>query len=276
MKVIVIGANGFLGRAIASKCLKLGWETWGSYNQSDNNMPKWCKKIHISKVQELKDDFDILFVAIGNFTLSHRELINTNVLATNHLSMIFKSAKLVFISSIAVYGVQNGTINEVSGFNNPTAYGLSKIAGEFVASSHKNYSIIRLSNLYGIGMISLSFIPKIINDAVNKRVITLKNTKRVHDYLSVEDAANLCIKVGLCGSNEIYLGATGKSVSNLDIAKNIQKLIFGCKLEIQESINSQSYFFNPEMTMKKLEWKPERSIQRDLKLLVKFYEDSYI
>lgn len=276
MKVIIIGANGFLGSAIANRCLELGWVTWGSYNDNDNNIPRRCKKIHISKVQELKDNFDIVFVAIGNFILTQRELINVNILITNHISMIFKSAKLVFVSSISVYGVQNETINEVSSFYNPTVYGLSKIAGEFIASSHKSYSIVRLSNLYGTGMISSSFIPIIIEDAVKKRIITLKNINRMHDYLSVEDAVNLCIKAGLCSSNEIYLGATGKSVSNLDIAKIIQKHILGCKLEFQESIDSQSYFFNPEKTMKKLDWKPKKFIQRDLKLLIKFYENSYI
>lgn len=273
MKVLIVGANGFLGSEIVTKCLALGWEVWGAYNKSQEKIPLKCKKIRTSKLPTLKVNFDIIFIAVGNFTLSHAELIKANVLTTYRVSQLFKSAKLVFISSIAVYGVHKETIDENSSFMNPDIYGLAKITGEFIASSHTSFSIVRLTNLYGAGMVTKSFIPTIINDAFKEGVITLKNKTRMHDYLSSEDAANLCIKVGFSKINGIYLGATGKSVSNLKVAEIVQR-ITGCRINFQLSNESPSYFFNPKATMKELEWKAEKSIVEDLEKLVKFYESS--
>lgn len=273
MKVLIVGANGFLGSEIVKQCLVLDCEVWGTYNKNQKNIPLKCNKIQISKLLSSKGGFDIVFIAAGNFTLSHDELINANVLTTYRVSQLFKSTKLVFVSSIAVYGVHKEIINENSSFINPAMYGLAKIAGEFITSSHTTFSIVRLTNLYGTGMITKSFIPTIINDALKKKVITLKNKIRMHDYLSLADAANLCIKVGFSKVNGTYLGATGESISNLEVAKIIQKLT-GCKLNFQSVDKSPSYFFNPEKTRKKLNWRAERSISEDLEKLVKFYESS--
>src|SRR3989344_3977641 len=275
MKILVAGANGFLGSEIARQCLKLRMEVWGTFNKRKDLIPQGCKKVPILKFNRLNDDFDIVFIAMGNFTLKNEELFKINMVTTTKISKKFKSAKLVFISSIAVYGSHKSIIDEHSEFNQTGTYGLSKIAGEKVVNRHKNYAIVRLTNLYGPGMVTKSFIPTIIIDALKKGKINLKNKARVHDFLSVQDAANLCIKAGQIKENEVLLGATGKSISNLEIAKIVQR-ITGCKLETEESDNSPSYHFNPGYTRNVLNWKPERSIKKDLVSLVKFYESCNI
>lgn len=275
MKALIIGANGFLGSEIARQCIALDWETWGVYNKSKENIPTKCKKIQISKLSGLKTDFDVIFMSAGNFTLSHSQLINVNVLTTQLICHLFKSARLVFVSSIAVYGVHRDIIDENSSFINPSIYGLAKLAGEFIVSSHGSFSIIRFTNLYGFGMIPKSFIPTIIHDATQKKDITLKDKERMHDYLSVQDAANLCIKAGTSKVNGTYLGATGQSISNLEVAEIIQRLT-GCNLNFQETDHSYSYFFNSDKIKKTFNWNPERSISNDLKELISFYESSNI
>lgn len=276
MKVIIIGANGFLGSHIVRLCLDKNWQVFATYNNNQDNIPSQANKIHIAGIKKLKDDFNIVFTTAGNFTQDHSGLMSSNVILTNQLTKLFKSAKLVFVSSISVYGIHQDIIDENSSFSNPTTYGLSKIAGEFITLGHANFSIVRFTNLYGSGMITKSFIPTIIKDAIKNRAIILKNKIRMHDYLAVEDAASFCIKAGSTDKNGIYLGATGKSVSNLEIAKILQKLIPNTKIEFIESDNSPSYFFNPKISMKELNWEAERSIKKDLKSLVKFYESSNI
>lgn len=275
MKALIIGANGFLGSEIARQCIALDWEAWGAYNKSKENIPTKCKKIQISKLPGLKADFDVIFMSAGNFTLSHSQLIDVNVLTTQLICRLFKSARLVFVSSIAVYGAHKDIIDENSSFINPSIYGLAKLAGEFIASSQSSFSIIRFTNLYGVGMMAESFVPTIIHDAIEKKEITLKNKERMHDYLSVQDAANLCIRAGISKVNGTYLGVTGKSISNLEVAEIIQRLT-ACKLNFQETDHSPSYFFNPEKIKKKFNWSPVRSITSDLKELISFYESSNI
>ncbi len=275
MKVLIIGANGFLGSEIARQCIVLDWDVWGAYNKKKENIPIKCKKIQMTKLSSLKINFDVIFMSAGNFTLSHNQLIDVNVLTTQLVCRLFKSAKLIFVSSIAVYGTHKDTIDENSSFINPSIYGLAKLAGEFIASSQGSFSIIRFTNLYGVGMIAKSFIPTIIHDATQKKEITLKNKERMHDYLSVQDAANLCIKVGTSKVNGTYIGATGQSISNLEVAEIIQGLT-GCNLNFQETDHSPSYFFNSDKVKKTFDWNPERFISNDLKELIPFYESSNI
>lgn len=272
---MIVGANGFLGSEIVRHSMKLGWQVWGAYHRNNNNIPVGCQNVAISQLNEINIDLDMIFITAGNFTQDHEQLLNSNLMTPSLVSKKFRSAKLVFVSSIAVYGDHNGIIDEESSFNNPGIYGLSKIAGEFITTGHPNFSIIRLTNLYGKGMNARSFIPTIISDSLSKGTINLKNNTRVHDYLAVEDAASLCIKCGLNKNNDIYLGATGNSISNLEIAETIQKLVPGCKLDtLQPDDIASSYYFNLHRTKNKLCWEAEKTLLEELKSLVKFYESS--
>ncbi|MDO8573470.1 MAG: NAD(P)-dependent oxidoreductase [Candidatus Daviesbacteria bacterium] len=259
MKVLIVGASGFLGRSIVKKALILKWDVWGTYNKNPNFIPDGCKKISIQDLNKLDDGYNLVYIAVGNFTLNQEDLSYANKEIPTQIIQKFKSSKIIFISSISIH--------------DPTPYGLAKLEGELIVSRHKKYAIIRFTNLYGIGMNKKSFIPKIIKDAIAKKVITLTNKgERIHDYLYIDDAADLCIKAGLKTGNKIYLGATGKMVSNLKIAKIIQRLIPDCQIIFSGKDSAPSYSFNPKDTMKKLSWLPQKKIEDGIKELVKHYE----
>lgn len=274
MKILVIGASGFLGSSIAKAALAQGWKVWGIYNKNEDLVPNGCKRINIDELNQLEDNFDLIYIAIGNFVFSHEDLIYTNIDLSRQICDKFKSAKIIFISSINVYGAHNDTITLNSSFNTTSPYGLSKLAGESIISKHGKFVILRFTNLYGVGMNEKSFISTIIKDAIKKKVITLTNTgERKHDYLYVEDAVQLCIKAGMRSKNEIYLGATGKSVSNLKVAKLIQKLIPDCKIIFSEGDFSPSFSFDVQKTKNSLSWTPKKKLEEGLKELVNKYEN---
>ena len=237
-------------------------------------IPAGCTKINLTDLDKQEDVFDLIYISVGNFTLNNEQLIHTNLDIPKKVLQKFKSSRVIFMSSISIYGNHQEMITLTSSSSKPTLYGFSKLKGEAIVSKHPKYSIIRFTNLYGIGMNEKSFITNIIKDGLTQKKITLTNRgERKHDYLHVEDAADLCIKVGENNENRIYLGATGISFSNLEIAQIIQKLIPGCEIEFRDGETAPSYFFEVDNTMEKLEWKPQKKLEEGLKELVEYYEN---
>ena len=276
MKNLIIGASGFLGRNIAQGALEHGWSVSGTFIQHPENIPPGCRPIPFGKVASLRNHYDVVFLSIGNFTMGHQALLDVNVVIPMRMAEKFRAAKIVFISSVAVYGNCQQIIDENSPFDHPNVYGLSKIAGEFIVKAHKKFSIIRLVNLYGRGMEQRSFIPTIINQALQKHIITLRgNGRRKNEYLHVDDAARLCLTAAAIKENDTYLGASGKSVSNLQIAKIVQRCV-SCSIEFSGRELSHSLSFDPNATMKKIRWSPKIDLKTGLSDLIQFYENSNI
>ncbi len=271
MKVLIVGANGFLGRHLVEKCLAYRWKVSVVYSKNRNNLPANCEQIHIDNIDNLDDNYEMIFLSTGNFSLSYHDLIKANVETILILLKKFRKSKIIFISSVSVYGDQKKIINEETCFNNPTIYGLSKIAGEFVTASFRRYAIIRLSYLYGKDMMPKSFLPIILRDAKRNRKIILTNQgKRLQDYLHVDDAATICLKAALHNKNGIFLGATGKSYSNLKVAQVISNDIERCEIVFSQlNKYSPSYVINNKKTKDALNWSPEHLLINDLHELIK-------
>lgn len=270
MKTLVVGANGFLGSKIALQGLNKGWEVLAIYHKNTNNIPRGCKKIKLNDINKVKDRVDRVFLSVGNFSQNQQQLNEANCKVTSLFCRKYKKAKIVFVSSVAVYGSHKGVISKKSSFNNPNDYGLSKIRGENIVTNHPKYSIIRLTYLYGKGMINNSFLPTIINQALKRGLIILyRDGSRKQDYLHVGDAADLCIRAGEIGENDVYLGVTGHSLSNLEIAKAIQKLVPDCKVKFSGSDQAPSYVFRKDKATIKLGWKPKYSLEEKLKEMIK-------
>lgn len=270
MKICIIGANGFLGRNITLQCLEKKYDVLAVYNNRKNNIPTSCRTMKYCDLLKSNLRFDTIFLTVGSFKSTHEELIDANINVTQAISNKFKKQKIVFISSVNIYGFQKQIITTRTSFNNANIYGLSKIAGEFIVMNHPKYSIVRLTYLYGKGMNTNSFLPKIIQDAIEKKLITLYGRGlRKQDYLNVKDAAALCILAAQNNRNNVYLGATGYSITNQQIAKEIQVFIPGCKIKITNIIDkAQSYNFDVRATKKKLNWNPKHILQEGLKEMI--------
>ena len=160
-------------------------------------------------------------------------------------------------------------ITENSAFVNPGTYAMSKLAGEFIVQSLANYSIIRLAYVFGPDMTNNSFIPNIIKSAQNNKTITLYGKgERQQDYIYVDDAADICIAAAKTNENEIYLGATGCSTSNLEVANNIKKFI-NCDIIFTGTELAQSFNFDPSISLIKLNWRPAVSFSEGIKNILK-------
>lgn len=270
MNVLVIGASGFLGSTIAATFLRQpDNQVTGAYHTSKDKVPAGCVPISMADLETLDDKFNIVVLATGNFSLPPKELIDSNVILCDRVSRYFPSAKLIYISSVAVYGNHKDTMNENSPFNQPSFYGLSKLAGETIIQTHNRYAILRLSYLYGQNMPAVSFLPIIINKAKKERKLTLfGHGERLQDYLHVQDAADMCVAAGNYDKNAIFLGATSHSLSNLQVAKMIKAYLPDLQIEFKGDDTAPWFKFDNSQTVETLNWQGKQSFEATVQEMV--------
>lgn len=264
-KTAVIGSSGFLGRHIVAGLLKSGGEVTCVYNKNNYHIAG-CQQLQIDDFLTSTDQYDNIVFAAGNYLNTHEELVALNSDLLRSISIKYRESRLLYISSVNVYGVHSDIINENSSFNSPLLYGRSKLVGEFIAASFKSFAIIRLTYLYGPNLNNKSFLPFIIEQALTNGKITLMgHGERSQDYLFVEDAAELCLKALEANENNIYLGASGLSYSNLQIAEAICNNLPNCTIDFKGEEKGVSFFFDPKLTMQTLNWQPQIDINEGIR-----------
>jgi len=275
-KVLVIGANGFLGRNVVSKCIDMGWITDVIVNNGrewlHNGIRNTYKTNYIEKLTETNYDYIINTAACipyGQYNVPNPGLITANIILPLSLHNTFPDAKIIFSSSISVYGNATGVINELSDTISPTLYGLSKLSGELITQHHKVHAIIRFSSLYGAGMYTGSFIPRVVNDAKTKSKITLLGTgERKQNYLHISDAADYCIYAALNGENGVYLGVNTTAYENREVAKIVAENLPGCEITNTGADSSPSFLYDNKHTIKSLKFSPQIRLEEGIKELI--------
>ncbi|MBW8523173.1 NAD(P)-dependent oxidoreductase [Chryseobacterium chendengshani] len=266
-KCAVVGANGFLGAVLTKKLIEKNYSVTAVYNNGYSNINAETEKLNIVDFIKSKDQFDFIFLSLGNYKCNHQELIEIN----NIIQTILEnnnSAKIIFISSTNVYGIHKEVIDANSAFNNPTLYPLSKLAGEFIVSAHEKYAILRLTYLYGKNLNNGSFLPNVIKKSIETgEIVLFGDGSRKQDYLHVDDAGELCVKAMESKENGIYIGASGISTSNSKIAEIVSAKHTSTIKYVGEELGS-SFYFDIKETQERLQWNPEIDIVKGINEMI--------
>ncbi|WP_162126236.1 NAD-dependent epimerase/dehydratase family protein [Flavobacterium phycosphaerae] len=264
---VVVGANGFLGSALVNTLLNQDFEVIAVYNANHDKINHKAKLVTNAEILNSAIQPDFIFYLSGNYAASAAQLQEINETLSHYVST-FSKAKMVYVSSTNVYGSTPGIVTENTPFTNPGLYAQSKLEGEIIVKAMQHFAIIRLAYIYGPGITNSSFIPAIIHSAKEHKKITLFGVgAREQDYIYIDDAVSLCIAGALQSENHIYLGATGVSVSNKQVAEEIQKHI-PCNIEFTGEENGQSFYFNPKQTFEILHWRPQIGISEGIKKML--------
>lgn len=103
-----------------------------------------------TELKEILKDADIVVHLAGKVIGTYNDLMESNVFLTQRIvESIPKKAKIIFASSVSVYGknIKNG--DEKSDINPDTNYAKTKAMAEEIVKKHKNYVILRIGTLYG-------------------------------------------------------------------------------------------------------------------------------
>lgn len=248
--VLVVGSRGFL----ASYLIKLLAETRATLNlcsSERHEIPDGVNWFPVSRLTEVKQSYDVVFllsakIPYGAMNLYNRELIETNIGLTSLVSKQFPASRLVFSSSVAVYGKSDyQPIDEAHPHMQASAYGLSKLAAETIIRCQQQFAILRFSSLYGADMREKTFMPLAIRQALSKGSIEVfGDGKRLQNYLHVSDAANLLLEAATHRDNYLCNATADSSISNTDLATLISEQIDWSQVEYIGEDNSASYVYS--------------------------------
>lgn len=234
VKILVTGANGFLGSAIINELIDADL----SVKSTDINEYAIIDKVSYHQADILRpstltsafDDIDAVIHAAGLAHKFDKSKLYSNrfheVNAEGTKNVIETAAKkgikrFVLISSVSVYGGYSYNNDENSICNPETPYAESKLNAEHLAiqtarESGINLTILRLATLYGEG--DPGNIARLIRVLDKDRFVWIGKGKNLKSLLHRNDAARACVEVvkkPLSGINVYNVSAPPHSMKEI-------------------------------------------------------------
>ena len=297
MKILVTGADGFIGPHLCEKLVKRGhdvkafvyYNTFNSFGWLDSIEKKIKKSLKIfpgdirdeNLVRKAMKGCDLVInlaalIGIPYSYNSPKSYFETNVQGTLN---IFQSAKdygikkVIHTSTSEVYGTAKYIpIDENHPLDGQSPYSASKIAADHLAISfYKSFdtpvSIIRPFNTYGPRQSARAIIPTIILQMINgNKEISLGSVKTTRDFSFIDDTVDAymaAIKATDVNGEVINLGS-GHETSIVDLVKIINtimkkncKIITDKKRVRPEKSEVERLLSSNSKAFKKLRWKPK-------------------
>jgi UDP-glucose 4-epimerase len=201
--------------------------------------------------------------------IDNSKLFDVNVSLIEKVTLKFPHSKIIFCSTVSVYTPSAAVISEKTLVCPLNEYGLSKFwAEKIIQRNSKSFVIFRISSLIGENMKSNSFIPKIIDKALkDRKIVILGNGERLQNYIDVRDLSMMIEKSLNISNNEILLGVSEKSYSNIQIAK-IVKRYTGCEIIFENNDDSISCIYDASYTRTILSFNSHLNIEKSIEDLI--------
>ena len=278
-KLLITGSNGFVGKYFINK---------------------YKKKYEIKTFSFLKDDINSLDcsdvdVVFHLSALVHQmggasceEYERVNVTQTLQLAKKAKESgikQFIFMSTVAVYGIETGVMNEKSDYTPLTEYGKSKLRAEIELQKleNKNFkvSIIRPPIVYGKNAPgNMKSLLKLINKVPLLPFGKIEN-KRSMVYIG--NLSHLVDEIIIQKKSGVFLASDDEPISTSRlielIAKNLDKKIYLVKIPFFESLLKilkpsfhkrlyGSLEVDNSITKEKLNLKNPYSVEDGIKLMI--------
>jgi UDP-glucose 4-epimerase len=241
-RVIILGANGFLGKKLNQKLSSLGVETVPvSSAEIDLVAPQ-----SVDKLQAVvkAGDAVVFASALTPDRGRDRATMLKNIAMGDHFCQFLERATcshIVYLSSDAVYGTNEKLLRETSCCQPDSLYGLSHLVREEMlksAAKQKNIPlfVLRSTAVYGSGDSHNGYGPnRFFRTALQEgRISLFGNGEEKRSHIFVEDVVNL-MELGLTNKSSGTLNLTsGVSVSFMEVAEKIA-VLFDEKVEILTS-----------------------------------------
>ena len=298
MKILITGAAGFLGSALANHMVRKGHEVRGIDDLSTGNAQTIAPGVRFThgdimdrpKLWTLLQDVDCVFhlaarVAVQESILYPREYNVANVGGTVSLMEAMRDVgvkRVVFTSSGAVYGAQEKQpLNEEMVPAPDSPYAVSKLSAEYyIRTIGQLWEIetvsLRIFNAYGPGQRLPSshppVIPNFLRQAVHQGTIVIHNSgHQTRDYVFLDDVVQAIAAAGTApgiDGKTINVGSgTETSVKELT---ELVKAISGSKAEVIHNPNAKGGVERMRADIsrakKYLKYSPRTSLKEGLRL----------
>ena len=201
--VIVFGGAGFIGSHISDYLSAAGYKV----TIFDKNKPKYIKKnqtmiigdiTNYHEVQKsLKNQIYIFHFAgvadLEESNLKPLKAIKSNIFGTANILEAMKknktNSRIIFASSIYARSEQGGVYST-------TKRSCESLIENYSSDYNINYTILRFGSLYGLRANYFNAIQKLIIQGIKHKKIKKEGKgKEIRNYINVEDAAKICVKI---------------------------------------------------------------------------------
>jgi len=261
MKILVTGADGFIGSHLTELLLTEGYSVKALSQYNSFNYWGWLEDIEQNKnleivsgdirdpfyCEEITKDVDIIFhlaalIAIPFSYIAPQSYIETNVNGTINIcnaAKVNKVSRLLVTSTSEVYGTAKYVpIDEKHPKQPQSPYSASKIGADAMAMSYYNtfnlpITIVRPFNTYGPRQSARAIIPAIITQIANGiKEIKVGDLTPTRDFNFVKDTCEGFLQIANCQNT---IGKEINISSNYEISMmdtlNIIKDIFKSEVE---------------------------------------------
>lgn len=242
MRILIAGANGFIGRYLVRELAEIGHEVITVVRK-----PVHVEGAHSNEIVDITDS-ENLCMAVANIApdivvnaaargVQYGDRNIANMYAVNfHAAIDLLNAaamvdvqRFIQLGSCFEYGSYARDIRENFNLRPNSVYALSKAAASQAVLNlgpalGVDVTVLRLFSLWGVGEQSERLVPQIIKASRNQTSLSLTDGTQVRDYLHVEDAAQMLAALTVhpdlpagCAVNV----ASGKAISVRDFTLRI-------------------------------------------------------
>jgi NAD dependent epimerase/dehydratase len=310
-KVLVTGADGFIGSHLVERLLDEGcqvrafvsYNSFNTWGWLDSFPPEKLQKIEVfagdvrdpNGVRTAMEGIDVVFhlaalIAIPYSYHSPDSYVSTNINGTLNIlqaARLLKTSKLLITSTSEVYGTALYVpIDEKHPKQGQSPYSATKIGADHMAESfYRSFdlpvTIVRPFNTYGPRQSARAVIPTIITQLLaGKEQIKLGALHPTRDLLYVADTANGFAEIAKSDNvigEEINI-ATQQEISMQDLAQDLIDIINPkARIIVDEArlrpgkSEVERLLGSNEKIMKLTDWKPSVSLKDGLKRTIEWF-----
>lgn len=163
--------------------------------------------------------------------LDAHDVVRDNLAPIAHLMNVSKKwtalRRVVYGSSVSVYGRSRARLRESSPVRPDAPYGAAKLAGEMLLGVLRRRGVavasLRFSSLYGTGQYQGTVLPLLADRARRGLALDVFNGERVQDFLHVDDAASATWLACRGRANGVFNVGTGRSTSMSALARVVRR-----------------------------------------------------
>lgn len=312
-KVLVTGANGFIGSHLTEHLVNLGAKITVLLEYNPNNYLghlKFLQKNMLSEMEQILGDIrdpelikkivkgkDTIFhlgalVSIPYSFINPREVFEVNAEGTLNILLAARDQevnKIVTTSTSEVYGTALYTpIDENHPLQAQSPYAASKIAADKIAESfYKTYNlpvaIIRPFNTYGPRQSDRAIIPTIIIQALKKSTINIGSTTPRRDLSYISDTIDGFMKIAESKKSigQVINIGLGKDISIGELIKMIIlimdkeiKIISTEKRKRPKKSEVMRLLCDNRKAKKIVNWMPRVSLKEGLNMTIEWMKNN--
>jgi len=314
MKVLITGAEGFIGSHLVERLLKEGAKVRAFILYNFSNSWGWIDtfpKNKLEKIEIVTGDIrdntsvynaikgvDVVFhlAALIGIPFSYHSqdtYVDTNIKGTINILQAARrlgTKKIIHTSTSEVYGTaQYVPINEEHPINPQSPYAATKASGDYLALSfHKSFNlpvtVIRPFNTFGPRQSARAVIPTIITQLLaRKSSIKLGNLEAVRDLTYVGDVVDAFVRIAEAEdtNGNVYNVGSNKEVSIKELAGIIMKSLKRNTKIIQDKSRlrpKKSEVMQLACDFEKIKdvcgWQPKISLDRGIELTCNWFKNS--